>query len=1656
MKAARRKPRIMGRGTSGKERLSRLGNPALRRSGRSQHLGSPRLAIASMALCAAMCILALGATSALAKRSLESKIPGFSGTYSVAIDGNNDVWVSDRGRSGNPGQDGIYKYSPFPSQTLLGIPNSYSVWGYYILDLQVATDNANGEVFVAQSNGRSVDIFAPSTPAHECKQGEPACYSHSWTAINKANTCFNCLPDIHIAIDNSNTYSKGRVYLSLTSPENDVEALDAAQRPVDFPATATYISNNRLTGTPSGSFGQVGNISVDSGGNIYVTDWESHLVDEFESSGTFVRSFPAPGSGQGYPAVGGVGVDPTNADVLIASGSGVNEYDSSGNLLGTITQDDTGGIQTGPAPAVNSEGDLYIPVGDRVDVFGPSPPVPKVSYKPVTTPSTTAGTLNAMVDPNGGGGVTSCKFEYGTNTSYGAGSIPCSSETFSSPTEVSASVSGLTVETTYHYRVVVTNTGGIKYGADQTYTPHHVRGLTTDAVSNLSERDATLNASFLGSGEETHYYFEWGPTASYGKTSVAPPGTVIAAPSGQELLSVQLESLTPFSTYHYRIVASNGEGTSYGEDQKFTTLPGVPTGQGPAATVVHADRVVFHGEVDPNGADTKIHFEYVSDTDFQTSGWTNALTTPEEEIGMSKHYQSASAFVTGLTEGTLYHYRIVGTNAVGNGSSPVAAFRSFGFTPTINDNCPNAHVRQQTGASLLLDCRAYELVSAANAGGYDVESYLVSGETPFANYPEAESPPEGAKVLYGVHDGGIPGTGSPTNHGVDPYVATRGSEGWSTKYVGIPATDQYATGPFASTLEEANPGLGTLAFGGPEICSPCFSDHSTGEPIHIPNGELVQGMAGSIAQPAAKPAGFIGRALSADGSHFIFGSTSKMEPGGNEGEVSIYDRDLKSHETHLVSKTPEETNLPCLTQCSSNGIGELGISADGSRVVVGQLVSESGSARSWRLYMNIGDSPKTIELTPGATDGALFDGMTADGSKVFFTTVDKLTNEDTDHSADIYEAEISPSGSPSLHLITSGSEGTGNTDSCEPSANTVHPHWNTTGSEEDCGVVAIGGGGGVALDSGTIYFLSPERLDGSEHGVQNAPNLYVVSPGGAPHFIATLESTANAPLPPTEHPFQRSIGSAIENPAGVAIEHATGDVYVLDIGGTAGTGYVYKFDSSGHPVTGFANNGVLTVSGVYGSENVPTELAFDQAHGDLYVPDLLDGRVNKYNSSGSHLAQIEGVSFPTGVAVDQANGDVYAASAFGEIAIFDENGTPINSFSTKFSFPTGPTGLAVDSTGKIYVVNGGGFAAARGTTEIYNSAGADLGQFSSGPARGVSVDPSNDHVYINEGNQVSEFDSLGNAVGVPTGSGTLLGSLGLAADHGTLAISNPGSTNVALYGPPVLPPDPNTDNPVVVDSVSSPGTLNTADFQANPKGGYAVFTSTLPLTNYGNAAHREVFRYAESGETLECVSCNPTGEQATGDATLAPNGLSISNDGRVFFNSTEGLVDRDLNEKRDVYEWEPEGTEAVKEAEPCTTGGGCIDLISTGTSPYNSSLLGISASGTDAYFFTRDTLVSSDENGSRVKLYDARSSGGYPQLPPPIPCQASDECHGPSSQAPPATNIKTTVGIPIGNHQGTSTKATCKHGLVKKKGRCVRAKVHRHHRRRQHRANGHG
>ena len=80
------------------------------------------------------------------------------------------------------------------------------------------------------------------------------------------------------------------------------------------------------------------------------------------------------------------------------------------------------------------------------------------------------------------------------------------------------------------------------------------------------------------------------------------------------------------------------------------------------------------------------------------------------------------------------------------------------------------------------------------------------------------------------------------------------------------------------------------------------------------------------------------------------------------------------------------------------------------------------------------DAP-VVDLAPGATAGVLFDGMTADGSTVFFTARQTLDGADTDASADLYAAPVDAGGSVS----TEPGLGPGAPRACNPVANAAGP-----------------------------------------------------------------------------------------------------------------------------------------------------------------------------------------------------------------------------------------------------------------------------------------------------------------------------------------------------------------------------------------------------------------------------------------------------------------------------------------------------------------------------------------------------------------------------------------------------------------------------------------
>jgi hypothetical protein len=92
---------------------------------------------------------------------------------------------------------------------------------------------------------------------------------------------------------------------------------------------------------------------------------------------------------------------------------------------------------------------------------------PSVGSKAASNVAETTVTLNGTVNPNGL--ATKTYFEYGTTLAYGSKTAEVSVGSGSSALETAKAVTGLTPNTTYHYRVVATNADGTSTGGDRTF-----------------------------------------------------------------------------------------------------------------------------------------------------------------------------------------------------------------------------------------------------------------------------------------------------------------------------------------------------------------------------------------------------------------------------------------------------------------------------------------------------------------------------------------------------------------------------------------------------------------------------------------------------------------------------------------------------------------------------------------------------------------------------------------------------------------------------------------------------------------------------------------------------------------------------------------------------------------------------------------------------------------------------------------------------------------------------------------------------------------------------------------------------------------------------------------------------------------------------------
>jgi hypothetical protein len=106
-------------------------------------------------------------------------------------------------------------------------------------------------------------------------------------------------------------------------------------------------------------------------------------------------------------------------------------------------------------------------------------------------------------------------------------------------------------------------------GPSSTFTVLGGPSVTTLSATNVTMSGATLLALVNPNGRVTAAVFESGTNTAYG--TVSPVVLSPADGSLEQLVSVNLAGLTPSTTYHFRIGATNDGGYAHGPDLTFTT-----------------------------------------------------------------------------------------------------------------------------------------------------------------------------------------------------------------------------------------------------------------------------------------------------------------------------------------------------------------------------------------------------------------------------------------------------------------------------------------------------------------------------------------------------------------------------------------------------------------------------------------------------------------------------------------------------------------------------------------------------------------------------------------------------------------------------------------------------------------------------------------------------------------------------------------------------------------------------------------------------------------------------------------------------------------------------------------------------------------------------
>ena len=743
-------------------------------------------------------------------------------------------------------------------------------------------------------------------------------------------------------------WAEGNTGLIGVGPTGTVYVGDT-DRVQKFNSEGTYTGQITISGG-----GKTRAVAVDNSGNVYVISEEVSGVQEFDSSGTLIRTL--------HP-VGQPGLLTTDGSGNVFVGSEIergepsvayefSEYDATGTLLAVFRGDPTvlrrigkytyffsvGGIAVSDsthmlyATNVVFEGYEETLPKHIVVIPLPVPGPPTVEEQPVTDLQPTTATLHALVNPHSHD--THYHFEYVDQSSFEHEGGFASPNTQSTPSTdlglvdredaVQAAISGLAPGTVYHYRIVAEGLQTVYGPAEfETLPPVSIRHFTTQTVG---PELVTLKAELNPNGKETAYTFRYGKDTSYSggsSSGVLPIGNEF------ENKEVTFTGLTPNTSYHYQLLASNEYGDVETVDQTFTTERTVNEEAGNAncsnANVREEDSAVAL----PDCRD----YEQVSPT---YKGGYNAL----HGNFLAPSGERAVIFSIGDLGGAVQSTPPVPTQYLAQRTAEGWVSQAVIKNPAGHGFVPQPAVQ----FSPELDRWIFEEYPALSSGN------LAGG-----GIYEAET-----GAVYMGHADGTFNQASPTISRVEPgefsfmglYGVATASDDLSHYFIETAARDLQSDA--RPTVETGN--LNRIyEISGADGPSPSMKLVAE-VPLGLPDYEGC-----FLNEGDNQYGGHGGRHVSADGSTIIYAVPIEEVPGAGCGGAGPNPIGLFAH----VGETAIQLNAPPAAQCSS---------------------------------------PSPCATAPNAHPEIL--GLSPDGSRAWFTTTQPLVNSDKDSTRDLYLAKL--------------------------------------------------------------------------------------------------------------------------------------------------------------------------------------------------------------------------------------------------------------------------------------------------------------------------------------------------------------------------------------------------------------------------------------------------------------------------------------------------------------------------------------------------------------------------------------------------------------------------------------------------------------------------